>query len=160
MVKCLTKVKNIGSNPIISLKFKKRVFKIKGYIYLVENKINDKKYVGKTYGTIEKRWNEHIKDSKRNNKQHRPLYRAIRKYGVENFFISELEYVDNCEEREIYWINFYDCYKNGYNATLGGDGKTYFEHSDKDIIEKYKELKTVKDVALFFVVTLIQLEKD
>jgi hypothetical protein len=29
---------------------------MKGYIYLIENKINDKKYVGKTYLSIEERW--------------------------------------------------------------------------------------------------------
>ena len=39
----------------------------------------------------------------------RPLYRAFNKYGITNFVIRELEYVQSdaeaCE-REIYWIDF------------------------------------------------------
>ena len=65
---------------------------MKGYIYLIENKINGKKYIGKTYSSIEKRWKEHIKDRTRFD---RPLYRAMNKYGIENFSIQELEYCEN-----------------------------------------------------------------
>lgn len=120
---------------------------MKGYIYLIENKINEKKYIGKTYLNIEKRWKQHCNDSRRFN---RPLYQAMEKYGIENFSIKEIEYCDNLEEREKYWISFYDSYHNGYNATLGGDGKTYFEYSDEEVISKYKELGSVKDVASYF----------
>ena len=38
-----------------------------GYIYLITNKINNKKYVGKTELSIKARWKQHIKDSKKNN---------------------------------------------------------------------------------------------
>lgn len=30
--------------------------------------------------------------------------------------------IDQLDEREIYWINFYETYKKGYNSTTGGDG--------------------------------------
>ena len=123
---------------------------MKGYIYLIENKINDKKYIGKTYLSIEERWKQHWLDSRKAHNGNRPLYKAFQKYGIENFSISELEYCENCEEREKYWISFYNSYHEGYNATLGGDGKTYFEHSDKEVIDKFYELKTVKAVANFF----------
>ena len=33
------------------------------------------------------------------------------------------------EIAEIYWIDYYNAYHNGYNATLGGDGTPYFDHS-------------------------------
>lgn len=123
---------------------------MKGYVYLIENKINEKKYVGKTYNSIEYRWKEHLQDFKREKNFNRPLYKAMNKYGVENFIISELEYCENCEDREKYWINFYNSYHNGYNATLGGDGKAYFIISDEEVIQKYKELNCVKEVAQFF----------
>lgn len=123
---------------------------MKGYVYLIENKINNKKYIGKTYLTIEERWKQHCKDALRITMEHRPLYEAIKKYGIENFIISELEYCENCEEREKYWISYYNSYHEGYNATLGGDGKAYFEHSDQEVIEKYNELKSVKAVAEYF----------
>jgi len=52
------------------------------------------------------------------------FYRAIRKYGENNFYIELLETttIDNLNEREKYWISYYNSYKNGYNSTLGGDG--------------------------------------
>ena len=123
---------------------------MKGYVYLIENKINDKKYIGKTYLSIEQRWYQHCLDSKKAINQSRPLYKAIQKYGIENFSITKIEYCENCEEREKYWISFYDSYHNGYNATLGGDGTKYFEYSDEEVISKFQELKTIKEVANFF----------
>lgn len=52
----------------------------------------------------------------------------MRKYGIEHFHIEQIEKTENPEEREIYWINFYNSYENGYNATLGGDGKKYIDY--------------------------------
>ena len=121
---------------------------MKGYIYLIENKINGKKYVGKTYRTIDLRWKEHLRDIKRY--PNKPLYKAILKYGENNFTIVELEYTENCEEREIFWISFYDSFKNGYNATLGGDGYSYFEYSDEEVIEVFLKTLSIKDTATFF----------
>lgn len=121
---------------------------MKGYIYLIENKINGKKYVGKTYNTIEQRWRTHLKDCVRF--VNRPLYQAIVKYGSNSFLVSELEFCENPEEREIYWIQYYNTYRDGYNATLGGDGKLYFSYSDEEVIEKYKELLSIIEVAKFF----------
>lgn len=121
---------------------------MKGYIYRIENKINGKNYIGKTYDSLEKRWKEHLRDSKRYTE--RPLYRAINKYGSENFIIIEVEYCDNCEEREKYWISYYDSYHNGYNATLGGDGRPYLEIEDSQIIKKYLETKSLKATKEFF----------
>ncbi len=52
------------------------------YIYIIENDINDKKYIGKTTFSIEKRWAEHCRDCKREHLEKRPLYRAMNKYGI------------------------------------------------------------------------------
>ena len=123
---------------------------MKGYIYRIENKINGKNYIGKTYFSLEKRWKQHLKDSKKEEAKERPLYRAINKYGSENFQIIQIEFCDNLEEREKYWIQEFDTYKNGYNATLGGDGKTYFEFSDEEVIKKYQECLSVNETAKFF----------
>lgn len=67
------------------------------YIYVITNDVNGKQYVGKTNGTIEKRFKEHIKDSKRERCEKRPLYNAINKYGIEHFSIKQLE---ECSEKE------------------------------------------------------------
>ena len=69
----------------------------------------------------------------------------MRKYGIENFHIELIEETTNPEEREKYWIEYLGTYKNGYNATLGGDGKHYLDYDL--IIQKYKELQNIKEVA-------------
>lgn len=32
------------------------------------------------------------------------------------------------EEREVYWIEKFHSFKNGYNATVGGDGRKYLDY--------------------------------
>ena len=90
------------------------------YIYKIENDINGKIYIGKTEFSIEKRFKEHCTDAFRERSEKRPLYAAIRKYGVEHFHISLIEETDSPNEREVYWISYYDSYNKGYNCTKGG----------------------------------------
>ena len=117
------------------------------FIYKIENDINSKIYVGKTLETIEERFRIHIADSKKEQCQHRPLYRAMNKYGVEHFHIYILEECDPkiVNDREIHWISQLDTYHNGYNATLGGDGKILYDYDT--IAELLKEGKTRNEVA-------------
>ena len=99
------------------------------YIYQITNKINGKVYIGKTEFSIEKRFKEHCRDFLREKNEKRPLYAAMRKYGVENFEISLIEETDNPNEREIFWIEYFGTFKYGYNATLGGDGTIIYNHN-------------------------------
>ena len=93
----------------------------KGTIYSIMCKVNGKRYVGQTDTTLEQRWKEHIKDSKKSNKQ-RALYKDIHRYGVGMFVIREIEQVDTTmlDERERHWISEFDTFENGYNDTSGG----------------------------------------
>lgn len=96
-----------------------------GYIYKITNKINNKVYIGQTSRTIEIRWKEHKKNI--NSLCDRlPLYKALKKYGVDNFTIEEIDECENSllDEREIYWIHYYNSFskENGYNCTSGGKG--------------------------------------
>lgn len=120
------------------------------YIYKITNKINGKCYIGKTLNTIEQRWQEHIRESKQARSLNRPLYKAINKYGIDNFSINIVEEIDNVlqidiNEREKYWIEYYQSFKSGYNATTGGDGKSYLDYNL--IYEMYKELGECLKVA-------------
>lgn len=95
-----------------------------GKIYKITNLINSKVYIGQTTQSIQERWNKHCA---KYNDQHffMPIKQAIFKYGKENFKIEVIEScsLDNLNEREIYWINYFDSYKHGYNCTLGGHGR-------------------------------------
>lgn len=74
----------------------------------------------------------------------------MNKYGIKHFSIKQLEECNEStvNEREQYWIQKLDTYKNGYNATLGGDSKQLYNY--KDIVDKYLELQNQKETAEFF----------
>ena len=108
------------------------------FIYKIENQINHKVYIGKTsYSNPNKRWIEHQNDSKNPERNHRALYRALNKYGVENFMFSILEETENPEEREMFYIQEYNSYHFGYNETLGGDGGKYLQLPEQEVCKYY-----------------------
>lgn len=118
-----------------------------GFIYKISNSVNDKVYIGKTLSSIEKRFQEHKKDSSRATENIRPLYRAMNKYGCDCFFIDLLEEapIERLSEREQFWIAYYNSYHNGYNATLGGDGKPLYDYNA--IITRFLDGRLVKELA-------------
>ena len=69
----------------------------------------------------------------------------MRKYGIEHFHIESIEETDIPEEREIYWIEYYRSFKNGYNATMGGDGKKYIDYDL--VISTYNQLQNITQTA-------------
>ena len=48
-------------------------------------------------------------------------------------------------EREEYWIDYYDSFNNGYNETRGGAGCRKYDH--KEIIEAYKQTHNLSETA-------------
>ena len=118
-----------------------------GFIYKITNNINGKSYVGKTTKSdIQDRFREHINESTKPRSSDRALYRAFNKYGVDNFSITEVEYVNNIDildEREIYWINKLGTFHYGYNETLGGEGKQYIDR--QNIIDTYLKTFNIKE---------------
>ena len=115
-----------------------------GYIYKITNLINQYLYIGQTVNTIEYRWKEHINTcfNSLSKSYNYLIYKAIRKYGIENFKIEQVEECDNnlLNEREQYWILQFDSYflnGHGYNMTLGGDG--VIKYLDEDILKLWDE---------------------
>lgn len=110
-----------------------------GYIYKITNLVNQSIYIGQTVNTIAHRWRDHLDTySNSNSKSHYYiLYKAMRKYGIQNFEITEVEQCDNnlLNEREYYWIKQFDSYylhNHGYNMTWGGEGT--LKYSDEEIL--------------------------
>lgn len=108
-------------------------------IYLVVNKINGKKYVGQTIRNINQRISRHL-CSKRGF-----FPKALRKYGLQSFEISVIDSATSHEElneKEVYWIKFYNCKAPlGYNLTEGGEGNLghpLSEDSKKKISKAHK----------------------
>lgn len=98
-----------------------------GYIYLIENLINGKKYVGQTIqNNINSRWNKHKQVNK--NYIGTILFHAYNKYGIQNFKFKLLcicfdEDTDKYEEE---YINKYQTlYPKGYNMIEGGKSRKF-----------------------------------
>ena len=120
-----------------------------GYIYKITNKVNNKTYIGQTIKTVQKRFTQHKNNSNKPYFSQIALYKAMNKYGIENFVCEEIEEVANeqLDEREKYWIKYYDSYYSGYNSTLGGRATQLYNWDEDDIIEKYMSLKSARAVA-------------
>ena len=89
------------------------------YIYKIENLINHKIYIGQT-NNPKRRFQEHRAKGYEVD-THKVLYYAFNKYGLDNFSFEIIEETENADEREKYWIKYYDSFENGYNMTEGGD---------------------------------------
>ena len=114
-------------------------------IYKIENKVNGKIYIGQSVN-IPRRWRQHRNTAIDSNKEEYgyPLYKAIRKYGLENFDFSVLEYCEPniLDEREKFYIKKFQAFTEGYNQTAGGtDGWHYFKINDDILAEIIDLLK-------------------
>lgn len=108
----------------------------KHFIYMYTNKINGKKYIGRTIN-VERRKRQHRSDSKR--RQELRFYKALQKYGEESFDFQILEETENPQERETHFIQFYDTMiPNGYNM------KEHDMDMTEDIRRKIGEKNTGK----------------
>ena len=91
-------------------------------IYCIENTLNHNKYIGLST-QIEIRWQNHKRLLKRGKHENAHLQNAYNKYGdVFIFYVIEECEQEQLNEREKYWIKFYDTKNHGYNESEGGGG--------------------------------------
>ncbi len=108
-------------------------------IYIIINNNNNKKYIGKS-NDINRRIKEHLYLYELSRTPNKPLYLAFQKYGTLSFHYEILEECEqeNLNEREKYWISFYETTNSekGYNITPGGDGFSGGELHDNHKLTK------------------------
>jgi len=97
-------------------------------IYKHTSKKSGKSYIGLTCISMERRWIQHVSESRTKCKYH--FQKAIALYGPENWKHTIIaDGIDTLEEAnalERYYIKKFDTFENGYNSTMGGDGtRTY-----------------------------------
>ena len=106
-------------------------------VYKITNKVNGKVYIGQTSETLQKRFSRHMgyqaleHDTK--------FYRAVRKYGKDNFTIEQIDTAKTqkeLDEKEVKWIKYYNSVEEGYNSNdrqgkVGGDTLTGHPELDK-----------------------------
>ena len=108
--------------------------KFKSGIYVIQNNINQKKYVGKALD-IYRRIKAHVTAlNTKDVNENRHLINSWHKYGRENFSYYVIEYIfdedkdileNKLKERELYWIEHLDTLnrEKGYNLRLDSEGK-------------------------------------
>ena len=115
-----------------------------GYVYMIYNDINNKVYIGETIQKLDKRFKQHMVDS--HNLNHRcyncHFYRAIRKYGIDHFFVRELEMITGTNKNEVKH-QIQELEKEYYNAvysSLGSQCEDMYElgYDIADIVEREK----------------------
>ena len=134
------------------------------YVYKIINSLNKKSYIGIT-NNIEARFTFHktrfCKTSKREYIE-KPLYKAFRKYGIENFkFIvlySDLT-VSEAKSKEIEMIKKFKTlvHENGYNITKGGDWRSNSGENnnttkltEKDVLEIRRRIGNGENIKIVY----------
>lgn len=112
-------------------------------IYKAENIIDGKMYIGQTIKTLEERKRRHLSEAQSG--KGFKFQEAIRYWGADKFRWTILEEVDTIQqlnEREKYWIEYYKSYKNGYNLTKGDSNPMNFVESK----QHHEEVMRSKEV--------------
>lgn len=125
-----------------------------GYIYAIRNRCNDKVYVGQTAKTLASRMNKHRSSAKTYqdyllHPENYPnwrgtctkLYRAMIKYGRDNFYIEQLDEADDdlLDMFECFYIEAFESVTLGYNLKTGGDRHAHSEETKKVISIRTRE---------------------
>lgn len=95
-----------------------------GIIYKVTNQQNEKVYIGQTIQTLAERKSKHYSKAKQENEYNTHFINALRKYPKESFIweaIDEAQSQDELNNKEKYWINYYNSVEKGYNTKDGGE---------------------------------------
>lgn len=115
-------------------------------IYKATNSVNGKVYIGFT-SNWPQRINGHNYDRRYGKIEHKAFYKAIKKYGWENFTweaiyqsLDEIHTLTVMEPQFIEeyrsWVGYQDC--NGYNTTKGGEGVSGYKRR-ADVVESHRE---------------------
>lgn len=138
-------------------------------IYCIKNNINNKCYIGQSIN-LRTRLYGHYRNGVDPENLSAPLYRAISKYGIENFSLKILWSLHEnsilstkhikviLDSFEVHYIEKYNSYNNGYNQTKGGDGgilgyKMTDEQKEKIRLAAIENCTTRKTVYAMNVIT-------
>lgn len=114
-----------------------------GCVYMWKCLVSGKCYIGQTRRKLAHRVWQHTNSANRGVQTR--FYHTLRKHGIDNFIVGIIEEnipKDQLDSKEMHYIEMYDTYKNGYNATPGGYSQAEFtEERKRKIGEKSKGRK-------------------
>ena len=118
-------------------------------LYAIRNKVTGKYYVGETL-YLRKREIQHFSNLKTNKHENDYLQKSYNKYGKDAFEFIILEAdnsftLEELNEKEKYYIEYFDSDKNGYNLTVGGEGTQGRLLTEEEKKRKSQEMKGEKN---------------
>ena len=120
---------------------------------MIKNNINNLLYVGMTVKSLSQRFKEHVRTALHyDGSWESKLYKAMQKYGVDNFFIELLEDFPDRNDRnslgemEKLYIGQLDTVNNGYNISLGGNGGAIYNNLSQDQQDEIREKIKLKAI--------------
>jgi group I intron endonuclease len=117
------------------------------FIYKATSATTGKVYIGQTTQTLQERINQHNSHAFGHQYNYH-FHNAIRKYGADDFSYEIIEdnikSVETLNERERYWISYYNSYYDGYNSTMGGEGRVC--RDDELIVKLFKDGYTTQEI--------------
>lgn len=110
-------------------------------IYKITNNINGKIYIGQS-NNIQRQFSEH---QNRGATSRIPVDIAIQRYGKENFNFEIIEEcsIEQLNQKETYWITYFNSIENGYNCSAGGDQQSIGSNNGRAILTE-NEVKFIR----------------
>lgn len=117
-------------------------FEHKSGIYMCTCLGNNKSYIGQAQD-VKTRKCEHLSELRGNRHHNKYFQNSYNKYKEHSLVWTVLEYcdIDELNDREIYWIAYYDTYKNGFNANEGGGGNRGYQKSEETLRKSSESIK-------------------
>lgn len=118
-------------------------------IYKITNTLTNQSYIGYTKQTLNIRWKQHYSQALKESKN-RKFYNAIRKYGVDVWDREVIDVANDANEakvKETFYIEKFNTYNQGYNATKGGDGNNGIIMSAESNLARSQKLKGIRKSA-------------
>lgn len=112
------------------------------FIYALQNKLDNKLYVGYT-SNLKRRRREHFKFGYKP-MLNKHLYNAMKKYGIDNFVFTVLEEFEDSLDAfaaETFWIEYFRSWDHdfGYNDSRGGESGSKGRKHSSETKKRYSE---------------------
>lgn len=118
-------------------------------IYKITNIINSKVYIGQTINFKKRIYHHKYSAKNEDSKSHFPIYRAMNKYGIDNFKFEIIDTSNNkvcLNKKEEFYIDMYNSCNPDFGYNVQSGGVNIFSERLSKILKKSKSNGTPMDM--------------